>query len=76
MRFRGLRGCATWRWAGMQRDRDVPASEVVRQRIPDIARRQTSDAADTIPASLVPLRLRSRSRTNATNWSAETAGPG
>ena len=50
MRFRGLRGCATWRWAGMQRDRDVPASEVVRQRIPDIARRQTSDAADTIPA--------------------------
>ena len=67
MRFRGLRGCATWRWGGMQRDRDVPASEVVRQRIPDIARRQTGDATDTIPASLVPLHLRSWPRTNATN---------
>ena len=57
MRFRELRGCATWRWAGMQRHRDVPASEVVRERIPDIVRGQTGDAADTIPASLVPLHL-------------------
>ena len=57
MRFRGLRGCATWQWAGMQRDRHVPASEVVRQRTPDIALGQTGDAAGTIPASLVPLYL-------------------
>ena len=57
MRFRGGRGCATWRWAVVQRDQDIPASEVVRQRIPDIARGQAGDAADTIPASLVPLRL-------------------
>ena len=59
MRFRGIRGCATLRWTGVQRNRDVPGSEVVRQRIPEIARGQTGDAVDTIPASLVPLHLRS-----------------
>jgi len=35
----------------------VPASEVVRKKIPDIGRRQTGDAADTIPVSLGPLHL-------------------
>ena len=38
-------------------DQDIPASEVVRQRAPDIARGQTGDAADTIPLSLGPLHL-------------------
>ena len=57
MRFQGLSGLRDMAMGLHATHRHVLAFVVVRQRITDIARGQTGDAADTIPASLVPLHL-------------------